>query len=81
MQYKGAMKSLPQIAQELKVDAVAEGTVQGSGDRVRVTEHFCLTRGPTATCGLRVTSATGGDYSAGETDRGGNHPRTQRADH
>jgi len=36
MQYKGTKKSLPQIAEELKVDAVVEGTVQRVGERVRV---------------------------------------------
>ena len=34
MHYKGTKKSLPQIARELRVDAVVEGTVQRSGDRV-----------------------------------------------
>jgi TolB-like protein/DNA-binding winged helix-turn-helix (wHTH) protein/Flp pilus assembly protein TadD len=37
MQYKGTKKSLPQIASELHVDAVVEGAVQLSGDRVRIT--------------------------------------------
>ena len=37
VQYKGSPKSLKQIAQELNVDAVAEGSVQRSGDKVRVT--------------------------------------------
>jgi TolB-like protein/DNA-binding winged helix-turn-helix (wHTH) protein/Flp pilus assembly protein TadD len=36
MQYKETTKSLPQIARELKVDAVIEGTVQRVGERVRV---------------------------------------------
>ena len=34
MHYKGTRKSLPEIAKEIKVDAVVEGTVQRSGDRV-----------------------------------------------
>jgi TolB-like protein/DNA-binding winged helix-turn-helix (wHTH) protein/Tfp pilus assembly protein PilF len=34
MHYKGTKKSLPEIARELNVDAVVEGTVQRSGDRV-----------------------------------------------
>lgn len=34
--YKGTSKTLPEVAQELRVDAVIEGTVQRSGDRVRV---------------------------------------------
>ena len=36
MRYKGAKKSLPEIAGELKVDAVVEGTVQRSGDRLLI---------------------------------------------
>ena len=36
MQYKSTKKSLPQIAGELRVDAVVEGTVQRSGDHVRI---------------------------------------------
>jgi TolB-like protein/DNA-binding winged helix-turn-helix (wHTH) protein/Tfp pilus assembly protein PilF len=36
MHYKGRKKSLPQIAVEINVDAVVEGTVQRSGDRVVV---------------------------------------------
>ena len=39
-QYKGAKKRLPQIARELNVDAVVEGTVLRSGDRVRVTAQL-----------------------------------------
>ncbi|HXN21495.1 MAG TPA: winged helix-turn-helix domain-containing protein [Candidatus Dormibacteraeota bacterium] len=37
MHYKGTRKALPEIARELKVDAVVEGTVLRSGKRVRVT--------------------------------------------
>ena len=37
MQYKQTKKSLPEIARELKVDGIVEGTVQRSGDRVRIT--------------------------------------------
>jgi TolB-like protein/DNA-binding winged helix-turn-helix (wHTH) protein/Flp pilus assembly protein TadD len=40
MTYKGAHKSLPQIAQELNVDAVVEGTVLRSGDQVRITAQL-----------------------------------------
>jgi len=36
MRYKGARKPLPEIARELKVDAVVEGTVTRSGSRVRI---------------------------------------------
>jgi len=44
MQYKGPKKRLPQIAQELNVDAVVEGTVQRSGDRVRITAQLLEAR-------------------------------------
>ena len=37
MVYKDAHKSLPQIAQELKVDAIVEGSVLESQDKVRIT--------------------------------------------
>jgi TolB-like protein/DNA-binding winged helix-turn-helix (wHTH) protein/Flp pilus assembly protein TadD len=37
MQYKETKKSLPQIAKELGVDAVVEGAVQRSGDKVGIT--------------------------------------------
>src|SRR5580658_7841941 len=40
MGYKHARKPLPQIARELKVDAVVEGTVLRSGDRVRITAQL-----------------------------------------
>jgi TolB-like protein/Tfp pilus assembly protein PilF len=40
MTYKGARKPLPQIAQELNVDAVVEGTVLRSGNRVRITAQL-----------------------------------------
>ena len=36
MHYKGTRKSLPEIAREINVDAIVEGTVQRSGDRVVV---------------------------------------------
>jgi len=40
LQYKKDAKPLPQIALELKVDALLEGTVLRSGDRVRVTANL-----------------------------------------
>jgi TolB-like protein/DNA-binding winged helix-turn-helix (wHTH) protein len=40
MQDKGSRKSLPQIAQELSVDAIVEGSVVRSGDRVRITAQL-----------------------------------------
>jgi TolB-like protein/DNA-binding winged helix-turn-helix (wHTH) protein/Tfp pilus assembly protein PilF len=36
MHYKGTRQSLPEIAREINVDAIIEGTVQRSGDRVIV---------------------------------------------
>src|SRR6202040_107838 len=36
MHYKGTTKTLPQIARELNADAVLEGSVQRSGDQVRI---------------------------------------------
>jgi TolB-like protein len=36
MQYKGVKRPLPQIARELNVDAVVEGSVERVGDRVRI---------------------------------------------
>src|SRR6476646_4725140 len=40
MAYKHTRKSLPQIARELNVDAVVEGTVLRSGDKVRITAQL-----------------------------------------
>src|SRR5213083_64018 len=40
MVYKGARKPLPQIARELNVDAVVEGTVLHSGKQVRITAQL-----------------------------------------
>jgi eukaryotic-like serine/threonine-protein kinase len=37
MQYKGSKKDLPQIARELNVHAIVEGSVARSGQRVRIT--------------------------------------------
>jgi TolB-like protein len=36
MQYKGARKSLPAIAKELRVDAIVEGSVARSDQKVRI---------------------------------------------
>jgi TolB-like protein/DNA-binding winged helix-turn-helix (wHTH) protein/Tfp pilus assembly protein PilF len=44
MQYKNTKKSLPEIARELNVDGIVEGTVQRSGDRVRISAQ--LIHGP-----------------------------------
>jgi len=40
MSYKDSKKSLPEIARELHVDAVVEGSIVRSGDRVRVTAQL-----------------------------------------
>jgi len=44
MQYRDAKKPLPEIARELNVDGIIEGTVQRSGNRVRITAQ--LIHGP-----------------------------------
>ena len=44
MRYKNSSKSLPEIARELNVDGIIEGTVQRSGNRVRITAQ--LIHGP-----------------------------------
>lgn len=43
MQYKGTRKSLSQIGHELNVDAIVEGSVMRSGDRVRITAQLIET--------------------------------------
>lgn len=40
MRYKGTKKGLPEIARELKVDGVVEGSVLRSGKRVRITAQL-----------------------------------------
>jgi TolB-like protein/DNA-binding winged helix-turn-helix (wHTH) protein/Tfp pilus assembly protein PilF len=40
MQYKGTRKSVPEIASELGVDAIVEGTILRSGNQVRVTAQL-----------------------------------------
>ena len=47
MRYKNANKSLPEIARELNVDGIVEGSVERSGDRVRITAQ--LIHAPTDT--------------------------------
>ena len=47
MRYKGTQKSVPEIARELNVDAVVEGSVEREGDRVRITAQ--LIQGPSDT--------------------------------
>jgi TolB-like protein/DNA-binding winged helix-turn-helix (wHTH) protein/Flp pilus assembly protein TadD len=45
MRYKGTKKGLPEIARELNVDAIIEGSIVRSGKRVRITAQ--LLHGPT----------------------------------
>lgn len=40
LQYRGTHRSLPQIARELNVDALVEGTLSRSGNRVRITAQL-----------------------------------------
>ncbi len=40
MQYKGAQKSLPDVAYELKVDAIVEGSLLYAGERVRISAQL-----------------------------------------
>src|SRR5207248_4802475 len=40
MRYKGTKKGLPEIARELNVDGIVEGSVMRSGNRVRVTAQL-----------------------------------------
>jgi TolB-like protein/Tfp pilus assembly protein PilF len=45
--YRSTAKDLPEIARELKVDAVVEGSVARSGDRVRITAQLIDARSDT----------------------------------
>ena len=40
IRYKGEKKSLPQIGRELNVDAIMEGSVLRSGNRIRIVAHM-----------------------------------------
>jgi serine/threonine-protein kinase len=44
MSYKGAKKTLRQIARELNVDAIVEGSVQRSGERVKISAELIRAR-------------------------------------
>jgi TolB-like protein len=44
MQYKERKKTIPEIARELKVDAIVAGSVVRSGDRVRITAQLILAK-------------------------------------
>jgi serine/threonine-protein kinase len=58
MQFKGSQKPLKEIARELNVDAIVEGSVQRFGDQVRInvqlihaaTDQHLLTQTTTASC-------------------------------
>lgn len=45
MTYKGTRKTVPEIARELSVDAVVEGSVEHQGNRVRITTQLIAARG------------------------------------
>src|SRR5207245_10124440 len=47
MHYKGVHRPIREIARELQVDAVVEGTVVRSGDRVRISTHLVDARADT----------------------------------
>jgi TolB-like protein len=53
VRYKGTNKSLPEIARELKADAVIEGSVLRSGNRVRINVELIDAR--QATVGRSMT--------------------------
>ena len=40
MRYKGTDKSIPEVARELNVDGIVEGSVRRAGDRVRITTQL-----------------------------------------
>ncbi len=48
MRYKNSQKAIPDIARELNVEGIVAGTVQRSGDRVRITAQ--LVQGPADAC-------------------------------
>ena len=45
MTYKGTHKTIPQIARDLSVDAVVEGSVEHEGNRVRITTQLIAANG------------------------------------
>jgi TolB-like protein/DNA-binding winged helix-turn-helix (wHTH) protein len=60
MQYKGSKKTVPEIARELEVDAVIEGTVLRSGDHLRITVNLIRAR-PEMHLWAEVYEAEAGD--------------------
>ena len=61
-QYKGTRKTVPQIARELNVDALVEGTVVRVGNRVRIRTQLSMPP-QINTCGPRPMSAMKRTYS------------------
>jgi len=57
MRYKDTKKPLPEIAVELQVDVLVEGTVARSGNHVRITANL-VQASPNGICGLKATNAT-----------------------
>ena len=66
MQYSGTTKTVPQIAQELKVDAVLEGSVLRIGNKVRITIELVDARTDRSRGVARADEAA----RAGPADRG-----------
>ena len=92
MRYKKSDKSLPEIARELNVDAIVEGSVLRSGDRVRITaqlihartdanvwaETYDRTLQDTLAVQEVVASAIAGKMKASMIPSGSNESRTRR---
>jgi TolB-like protein len=73
MRYKGTKKPLNEIARELNVDAVVEGTVARSGNRLRLTANL-IQASPESTSGPRATRAK---LATRSRCRGSSDPRFQ----
>ena len=94
MPYKRVRKPLPQIARELDVDAVVEGTVLRSGDQVRITAQLIEARDDkhlssdshdgnlreTLTLQNNVALARSASWSINALRVSGGRPRTVRRD-
>ncbi|MEJ7713514.1 MAG: hypothetical protein WKF84_27635 [Pyrinomonadaceae bacterium] len=75
MHYKGTKKSLPEIANELKVDAVVEGTVQRSGERVRIRAQLIHAADRPASVGGDLRTRCAGRLGFAEPNCPGHRPR------
>ncbi len=62
MQYKGTMKTIPEIARELDVDGIIEGSVMREGDEVRITAR--LIHGPRRVVQIAALSPERGEYAS-----------------